>query len=329
MVGAVEEVPLWFKEAWAEVDDATRECLGSAPASLVALALCSSAASIAYWQRHLGTQSHLAASAAARLKLDENEMLESAARELGLLLVRAADGQVLVETPCRQRISIEVKAASKTVTVEEVDKFRRRVKAGQFAAGILVSMRSPIARTPRGVHTQTEGGVALVLVSPLTTDNTMADLVRSALNAGVVCAATPRQHHHPVVVPSDLPFRATQRLVDCARKEIAVLARVKQKLRDAEGLGRHVSCLVCETIVASQQKLSSAVSSVEPATSPADKLMSTSEDDNDEWWDALETMPTAVIHLGPRRVGDDGHDDPALWTPVPLTQLEGIEPENI
>lgn len=315
------EVPLWLKEAWAEVDDGTRECLGSAPASLVTLALCSSAASIAYWQRHLGTQSHLAGSAAARHKLDEDEMLESAARELGLLLVRTADGQVLVETPCRQRISIEVKAASKIVTVEEVDKFRRRVRAGQFAAGILVSMRSPIAKMPRGVHTQTEGGVALVLVSPLTADNTMSDLVRSALNAGVVCAATPPQHH-PVVVPSDLPFRATQRFVDCARKEIAVLAKVKQKLRDAEDLGRQV-------IAASQQKLSSAVFSVEPATSPAAKLMSTTEDDNDDWWDALETMPTAVIHLGPRRVGDDGCDDPTLWTPVPLTQLEGIETENI
>jgi hypothetical protein len=255
------ELPQALGSAWADLDDSARTCLADAPGHLLRLALEAAAASIAYWQKQLGVQQ--LAAPGVRAKLEEARVLEVAARELGLLVYSTAhmpqsmDGQVpwCAET-ARGRLGIEVKSHGKTVPTDDVEKFRRDLEAGDFAAGVFVSARAPIAKIPRGVYVAEEhmerGPVAVVYVSPLSSDGTQ-ELTRSALAVAAALAAAPRRS------PAELSVLRTQALVDATQAEIAAMSDLRKRLRDAEDSGRRVSARVGEAIAASQQRLSAAV----------------------------------------------------------------------
>jgi len=254
-------VPGALDAAWIDLDVGTRETLSGVPEHLLRLALESAAASITYWQKHLSAQQLTAPGVRARL--EETRVLEVAARDLGLLVYSTAhvpqsmDGQIpwSAET-ARGRIGIEVKSHGKTVPTDDVEKFRRDLEAGDFAAALFVSTRAPIAKVPRGVAVVEErlerGPVATVYVSPLSSDG-VQELIRSGLAVAAALAAAPRRSG------PELALRNAQALVDTAQSEIAALSDVRKRLRDAEDAGRRVSARVGEAIAVSQQRLSSAV----------------------------------------------------------------------
>jgi len=257
-------VPASLEAAWSDLDDGSRTCLSDSPAPLVKLALESAAASISYWQKHLGTQQLVSVS--SRAKLEESRVLELVARDLGLLVYSTAhnpqslDGQIpwSAET-ARGRIGIEVKSHGKSVPTDDVEKFRRDLEAGDFAAGVFVSTRAPIAKVPRGIHLVQEllerGPVATVYVSPLTSDG-MQELIRGGMAVAAALAANPRRS------AAELSVCRTQVLVDATQAEIAAMSDLRKRLRDAEDSGRRVSARVGEAIAASQQRLSAAVASI-------------------------------------------------------------------
>lgn len=269
----VSSLPDALVEAWWDMDDASRRLLEDAPSHLIRLALESAAASIAHWKRHLEPSlMSVQQQPVERGRLDENKVLETAAREAGLFVVPTGrtpgsmDGQIPQQVILPGgRMGLEIKSYCRTVPTEEVDKFRKDLDAGDFVVGVFISMRSPIAKMLKGITVVEEstqrGPVYAVYSCP---SGNQADWVRSSLLLAqtLSCLSSRRR--------AWVPASYAQRLLDVAEVEVAALSSTRKRLREAEEGIR--ACLVKagDGVAASQLRLTAAVGTASSSLTDSD-----------------------------------------------------------
>jgi len=188
----------------------------------------------------------------------EKDVLEMAARDLQQVVLHTAgtgqamDGQIpLYVQGGRGRVGIEVKTCQGTVSGDEVAKFLRDVTSNDFAAAILVSTRSPIARRRRGLEVErvasVRGTVWCIFLSPV---HDMAGLVTGGLALALELA---------VSSPSS---RMPQAMGEKLQHEVHVLAGVKRKLREDDARAASARDSVQDSLTTAQLRLIQAVDSL-------------------------------------------------------------------
>ena len=223
---------------------------------MLALALNVAASNAVALRKLLDSGSKLsraAVSAVERGRLAVDEVLDVAARALQLHVLdtsneaHAADGQIprCVQGVCG-RIGLEVKDYGAPVPSGEVAKFEQDLNRNGFAAGVFVSLRSPISGVSRGVVLQRRvverGPTWLVFVSPVAS---VRDLVQAGLAAAVQ------------LTDEELASAASPTAVHRKRTADAtpVIQDVKRRLR--EDRERHCSLTdkTCDMLTALQARL--------------------------------------------------------------------------
>ena len=187
----------------------------------------------------------------------EKDVLELAARELQQVVLHtahaphAADGQIPLWVQGRRgRVGIEVKTYQGAVGSDEVQKFVRDVASNDFAAALLVSTRSPIARKRKGLHVErvaTACGLTWCLfVSPV---HDMTGLVTAALALALELSVDTR------VAGGALP----EAVGETMQREVHALAGVKRRLREEVSRSQSAGEQLADALTGSQQRLASAV----------------------------------------------------------------------
>lgn len=201
----------------------------------------------------------------------EKDVLEQAARELQLLVVHTAgapyamDGQIALGIQAGGGlIGIEVKSYAQSVPSDEVDKFRSDLSLGPFVVGIFLSLRSPIAKTPRGLHVQNElslkGAVPAIYVSGSAGEPVSQHIVRSALS--LACFFS-KQRQDPLSLAHGRPAERVLESVHAAvQAEVAALGIARKRLREDEDAFQKRVDSATDSIVGVQQRLVQLVSNL-------------------------------------------------------------------
>ena len=241
--------------AWSELSREQRAALSNAD-DLVARVALQTAAAVAATLR-----SEDLASRPICARKAEKDLLEQAARELQLLVSHTAgaphamDGQIPLSIQAGGGvIGIEVKSYASAVPSDEVDKFRSDLSLGPFVVGVFVSLRSPIAKTPRGLHVQNElslrGAVPVIYVSGAAGEPVSQHIVRSALS--LACFLSQRR-------PSSQPEGVLEGVHRAVQAEVVALGLARKRLREDEGVFQRRVDAAAECIMGVQQRLASVV----------------------------------------------------------------------
>lgn len=206
-----------FDDAWLSLSEAKRGALRAADPALLQASLEAAAAVATVLRGQVAHRSVCARKA-------ERDLLELAAKELKLLVVptgsspHSLDGHFFVQGGgC---VGVEVKSGATTVPSDEVDKFRRDLAQGAYAAGLFVSTRAAIAKTPRGVYVSRDltlrGVCFTVFVSPAGGD--VFPLLKNGLALSKLLAEMDRAND-----------KLAAEHLGC---EVEVLGQVRKRLRD-------------------------------------------------------------------------------------------------
>lgn len=219
----------------------------------------------------------------------EKDVLEQAAKELRLLVMRtgdaphAMDGQIPLKIESGfGSIGIEIKSGNCIVSTDEVNKFRGDLVMGTFVVGLFVSLRASIAKFPKGLHVQQElsllGSVPCIYISPLGHESAMQQLTRSALALACTFAQRNSQrfsclavdgHHGDRDITEDHK-RDLEQLGSLIREEVAALSITRKRLRDEEDVFHKRVDRASDALMATQQRLAQAVVNLNPGNDTAD-----------------------------------------------------------
>ena len=240
-----------FGAAWDELPEAQKRALLDACPEVKAVVLQTALAVARTFKRE----------DAIRLcpKKAERNVLETAARELKLVVLdcaaepHAMDGRLPFEFASRTgHVGIEVKSGPSTVPTDETEKFLDDLTSKNYAAGLLVSLRSPIAKMPRGLHVEralsATGSAWAVFVSPLPHDGGMESLTRNALSLATLLSE------------SSAPLSGAGTLAERVHGEADALSLVRKRLRDDDALARHRTDRNLDALGSLQQRLFASVS---------------------------------------------------------------------
>ena len=266
--GRPDGLPQSLIRAWGLLDDKSRALLSRTDESLLLFVLQSSISSIEYFSSRLNVSMNvLHTTTYEKAKLEEARVIEIASRELEMSVFNTSATphslDACVHYSCvlnRGRIGIEVKNYARTVPTEEVDKFRRDLSMGDFACGVFISTKAPIAKMQKGIHISTEfcsiqGPVTTIFASPMT-DAT--DVTRCALslakhlteNGWGSASANTR-----MLVPST----SVNRLANSMQMEIFRCSDMRKRLTETENQVHKAISKVSESALLMQDRLSSSL----------------------------------------------------------------------
>lgn len=205
----------------------------------------------------------------------ERDVLEMAAKELKMLVMRTADmphamdGQIpLAMESGNGLIGIEVKSGACSISTDEVNKFREDLVMSSFAVGIFVSLRAPIAKFPKGIHVQQElslvGSIPCIFISPLANEHVMTNLTRSAMALACMLARrnslkTIKSHPSTHETMTAEHRKDLEQLGLLIHEEIAALSITRKRLRDEEEAFHRRVSRASDALMATQQRLSQSI----------------------------------------------------------------------
>ena len=182
-----------------------------------------------------------------------------AGRELGMHIMNtsatpnAMDAQVPYNALLnRGRIGLEIKNYSKTVPTDEVEKFKRDLSHGAYAAGVFISVRSGISKIPKGLHVNKEftlasGPVWVIYSTPV---SEATDVIRAGIAVAKFLCELPGNG-----LQCWLPGTSTEKLAGAIHEEIAYAAEGRKRLREADEGTRRIFSRISDSMLLSQRRL--------------------------------------------------------------------------
>jgi hypothetical protein len=258
-VPPVVDVPSSLARAFHSLDERSKRVLGNAEDTVLLFSLQGAVASLDFLASRISLTAAVIQTAQERGKAEEARALDVAGRELGLHIMNtsatpnAMDAHVPYNALLnRGRIGLEIKSYSKTVPTDEVEKFKRDLAHGAYAAGVFISVRSAISKIPKGVHVNKEftlasGPVWVVYSTPV---SEATDVIRAGVAVAKLLCELPGNG-----LQCWLPGTSAEKLAGAIHEEIAYAADGRKRLREADEGTRRIFSRISDSMLLSQRRL--------------------------------------------------------------------------